>query len=777
MNEKIKNSFIHPSEEFSPIPFWFWNDTLSKNKILRQIQDFYEKGVNGFVLHPRMGLPKEPEYLSEKFMAFVKCAVKEAHRLGMRVILYDEGMYPSGSAHGMVVAENAEYASRGLRIEESSNSEPVLFDYEELVCSLTAKKCGDTIEQGSVKRFSGGRLPEKHIFLHLICGFTGGHIRGIHIGEDDWENPPKSADLLNPNATACFLRLTHEKYYKALKEYFGNTVIAMFTDEPCIMGRDGDARMVAWTNGFLEKAESRGITAEQLPALWYDIGEQTDKIRRSFAKLLEYELTENYYRPISDWCVSHGIALAGHPAESEDIGLLRCFQIPGQDLIFRRVAPEEHKGVCGAETTQAKCTSDFARHRGLRRNLNECFACCGKNSIDWSYTADDMKWMIDWLTLRGVNLLVPHAFFYSVRGGRRFGERPPDVGPNNIWWKYYGWISSYMKRMCAMMTDSFNTASVAILCESDSLPHKSARWLYENQIEFNYLEESLLESGAVTVSNGMLHIKRQHYSTLIIEKEYLVSDKVRTFAESGGQVIVCPQKAADAVEFIAKDAIITPQSPDLRVSHLVKDGEHFYVLVNEGEQEISGILSIYASDEIYILDAWKGTIEPYNGISMRLRRRESLILAVGANPEKRTEICFGISAKTEREIKLEHWSVAGRDAALGSWTEKEETRDFCGTMTYETEFEWSNDKEECVIMDLGEVHEQAEVTVNGETAGFRLWAPYEFDITLLLQNGKNSIKVSVSNTQANRYTKHRLPSGLFGEVVLKCSKTICSLHG
>lgn len=199
-------------------------------------------------------------------------------------------------------------------------------------------------------------------------------------------------------------------------------------------------------------------------------------------------------------------------------------------------------------------------------------------------------------------------------------------------------------------------------------------------------------------------------------------------------------------------------------------GEHFYVLVNEGEQEISGTLSIYASDEIYVLDAWKGTIEPYNGMPLRLRRRESLILAVGANPERHTEICFSKRAKTESEIKLEHWSVAGRNVTLGSWTEKEETRDFCGTMTYETEFEWNNDKEECVIMDLGEVHEQAEVTVNGESAGFRLWAPYKFDITLLLQNGKNTIKVSVSNTQANRYTEHRLPSGLFGKVVLKCGK-------
>ena len=42
-------------------------------------------------------------------------------------------------------------------------------------------------------------------------------------------------------------------------------------------------------------------------------------------------------------------------------------------------------------------------------------------------TASDMKWYIDWLGLRGVNLFIPHAFYYSVTGERK-EERPPDVG-------------------------------------------------------------------------------------------------------------------------------------------------------------------------------------------------------------------------------------------------------------------------------------------------------------------------------------------------------------
>ena len=68
-----------------------------------------------------------------------------------------------------------------------------------------------------------------------------------------------------------------------------------------------------------------------------------------------------------------------------------------------------------------------------------------------------MKWYIDWLAMRGVNLFVPHAFYYSVDGDRK-GERPPDVGPNNIWWKHYRKISDYTLRptcICLSCSCSF----------------------------------------------------------------------------------------------------------------------------------------------------------------------------------------------------------------------------------------------------------------------------------------------------------------------------------
>lgn len=122
--ESLRRSFLQPPDEFTPIPFWFWNDELDEAELRRQIRDFRDHGVMGFVIHPRKGLPRSIPYLSERYLHFVRVAVAEAAALNMQVVLYDEAMYPSGSAHGMVVAENPAWASRCLTMAESAADVP-----------------------------------------------------------------------------------------------------------------------------------------------------------------------------------------------------------------------------------------------------------------------------------------------------------------------------------------------------------------------------------------------------------------------------------------------------------------------------------------------------------------------------------------------------------------------------------------------------------------------------------------------------------------------------
>ena len=55
----IPADLSNPPREFSVMPFWFWNDALNADEIIRQIDDFQQHGVDGFVIHPRVGLPRD----------------------------------------------------------------------------------------------------------------------------------------------------------------------------------------------------------------------------------------------------------------------------------------------------------------------------------------------------------------------------------------------------------------------------------------------------------------------------------------------------------------------------------------------------------------------------------------------------------------------------------------------------------------------------------------------------------------------------------------------
>lgn len=603
MLSSLKQDFLYPSKEFSPYPFWFWNDELSEEELERQMRAFKAKGVDGFVIHPRLGLPESIGYLTETYFHYVRFAVEKARELDMKVVLYDEGMYPSGSCHGNVVKENPAFASRGLVRREN----PEMHPNEALVSKST----------------QNGKA-----YYYYEC-FSGGTIRGIHFGEDDGEaHAPASADLLNPQAVACFIRLTHEVYAQHIGEYFGSTVTAIFTDEPNILGRCAPQGMIPWTTGFLDDFKRQGGREEEL----YDLfSENKSPAREKYNRAIYGRLSAAYYKQIADWCSAHHLALTGHPEKSTDIGYLQYFGIPCQDIVWRYVAPENEKALCGEHSTMGKCSSDSARHRGKRRNGNECFGCCGALDDPYRFTQEDMKWYLDWLFVRGVNLIYPHAFYYSLRGKRK-DERPPEVGMHSGFWEDYRRVTDYIKRMCSLLTDSVNQAQVAVLCGAQDLSWEIVKPLFENQIEFNYLEEELLPN--CRVENGKLCLQNQAYSLVIADRAVpgYAQEILKRFQEQGGYVLDWqPETKLHQIETcIRRSYVFEPAARDLRCTCLKKDGVFLMILVNEGESEVNTVLQLENGSVAEVWDAWDGTMQPVDKPSTKwpicLKKGESRIL-------------------------------------------------------------------------------------------------------------------------------------------------------
>jgi len=75
------------------MPFGFWNGDITRQGISDQLEDFRAHGIGGVVIHPRMGLSPAIGCLTPEYLELHRHAIEEAQRLGMWVILYDEGMY------------------------------------------------------------------------------------------------------------------------------------------------------------------------------------------------------------------------------------------------------------------------------------------------------------------------------------------------------------------------------------------------------------------------------------------------------------------------------------------------------------------------------------------------------------------------------------------------------------------------------------------------------------------------------------------------------------
>ena len=589
--QSVPVDFINPPHEFSIMPFWFWNDTLRDEEILRQIADFEAHGVYGFVIHPRIGLPDNVKWLSPEMIHAMDVAIREASLKKMYVILYDEGMYPSGSSSGQVVARNPEYAARGLsKIDLKPGETPKLTGGQKLITIIN-------------------RPENKRIAI--IDQPSGGNIRGLHyIGEGSRqmkEESPPAGDILNPDAVTCFMELVYDRYAKEFGKYFGTTVIGIFTDEPSPLGR-GSARGIVPGNSSLlaqiKKILGYDITPF-LTDLWYNDTPDSKKHRIDYNNAVNICLEENYYKRLGKWCMDHGISLMGHPAGSMDIGAEKYFQIPGQDLVWRYVEPGS-KALEGQHSTVAKCASSAMLHLGLRRNLNELYGAYGHN-----LTYDEMLWLADWCFVRGQNFLIPHAFFYSVRGPR-FDERPPDVGPNATWWNRYNEYADACRRLSWLNTGSKQVCDLAILCEDAYLPDKSAKICYQHQRDFNYLEIRHLWEDAKTDSKG-IHIAGMNYGLVIIDSLSIIPrqaiSSLKALAMNGRLII---NKHADfsslfkgaklyqtpdnLVEVIDKEIIpdlsLTTPSEDIRYRHVVKETGNYYIIFNEGSNVVSSKLRI-----------------------------------------------------------------------------------------------------------------------------------------------------------------------------------------
>ncbi len=554
-------------------PFWFWNGDMKKEEIVRQVREMKEKGIPGFMIHPRQGM--EIPYMSREFFDRVRTAVQAAKENGMEVWLYDEYPYPSGICGGEVVLENPEYLSKRLekRIETVEGGREILLsapwgrvllarayrvrnadapveldDYVDLQDYVGTGYRQEVFQYSGLTQYNKKRYftgdpvktlawnaPQGIWRIYLVTEAVTKHFKYF-------EN---FIDTLNPDAIRYFIQLTHERYKREIGEEFGKTVKGIFSDE--ITAFPDSQPWSPLLPGKVKERYGIDLTAS-LPALWEDLGEISAKVRYAYWCTATDCFIDAYDRQVHAWCKENGLLYVGEKPIMRS-KQLQHFDIPGIDTGHQKVGSTARM-IAGKYRANGKMASSAAHFYDKPAAL-----CEVGHSIGWGMTMQDMKWMFDWIGVQGISFFVIHGFFYTTDALRKH-DAPPSAFYQMPWWQDASVLTEYAAGLSRFLQTTKRSVRLLVIDPVTSAWTSDRPIKAKLQEDFGKLQNKLLchgldyyiidpelfAEGEVACRDGRTEflIHGEGYEVLVLPPvrnlESKAGEKLLEFARRGGKI-------------------------------------------------------------------------------------------------------------------------------------------------------------------------------------------------------------------------------------------------
>jgi hypothetical protein len=522
---EMSKLFQQPPAVFSSGPLWVWNDRMTREQIIHDLDELADKHVMQVFIHPRPGLMTP--YLSDEWFDLWEFAFNEAKARGMLVWIYDENSYPSGFAGGHVPEEMPESIGLGLTLKRVDSIDPAALP-ESLVAIY---------DLGQIK--TGTQTSQEASLITKTVRERDSVIKGdfaivtqTYAGKGAWFGNRNYVDLLKRGVTKKFLELTLDPYKKRLGDEFGQTLLGSFTDEPHLTPAGG----IHWSDDFLVRFEKRYAypLLDKLPSLFLEVGDWK-KIRFDYRQLLMEDFSTYWGIPYSDYCETNNLAMTGHYWEhgwpgmghnSSNMAMYQWQQVPGIDCLFNQY----NEGVNGqfGNIRIVKEVASVANQLGRHRRLCEIYGGGG-----WDIRLEDLKRIADWNGVFGINLFNQHLTHTTLRGARKH-DYPQSFSYHAPWWDAYRDQGDYLARLSLAMTAGeeinkilvIEPTSTAWMYYSPSGSHARLREvgnsfqslvveLAKNQVEFDLgCEDIIARHGKVTEAG--LQVGQRTYSCIVV---------------------------------------------------------------------------------------------------------------------------------------------------------------------------------------------------------------------------------------------------------------------
>lgn len=714
------------------------------------------------------------------------------------------------------------------------------------------KSCLDLTDQIRwVEDYHTGR-PLKD-FMGRDTGRTGGKVPyvGFDLPEGDWSlhvltvscqgGEKETEGYLNPllpEATDILLKTVYQPVYDHFRDEFGKTFMGFFSDEPRFgnihgaehssIGRNS-AMVLPWRDDMVELLEEEGKKnqvntdhlKEKLVLLFIDDSREAHVMRYLYMDLVSQLYSDNFDGRIAAWCHDHGCAHIGHCIEDNGAAsrlgygaghLFRAMahaDMAGVDVVIQQLMPGMNHGLYkgmhqpGWDGTfftylLGKFGASLAHldKKKKGRAMCELFGAYG-----WSEGNRFMKWLADYMMVRGINYLVPHAFDAAA-----FPD--PDCPPqlcadgHNPQYPEFRELMNYCQRICTLLSDGRNVTDTALYYNAEG--EWSGRYM-PTELPAQKMADAFMDYELVSMdylarasfSEGEMRINTEQFRSLVIpyaeRLPQAVMDCIHKALEHHVSVYLIDALPEETSQGRTVDSAWLMQQPSfhlvslsdltremhvnheaelsldhaepyLRYYHYHHDDGEVYYFVNEDtghsmDVSVTGAEPGYTS----IYDPFTDTLyEDENAFDLHLAAGESRIVLVTKQKEKTIKPEQFIPARSIRlqnadvsivgmeDLSLDHPAAYRKVMTMAEpdyLSRQDGYETFSGRIRYTFHFEMEN---VCrARLTVQGAQEGVRVYVNGKEAGVRICPPYVFELSDL-QKGSNEIIIEV-NTAAGRH--------------------------
>ena len=329
----------------------------------------------------------------------------------------------------------------------------------------------------------------------------------------------------------------------------------MFCDSFEIIAPD-DA--IYWSEGLLEEFKKfKGYDLTRyFPAIWWDIGKLTPRIRYDLNEFLHHIGIEAFFKPFLGWC--------------------RQYQVDARIQTYHRFPTEvvqsagiTHRPECEMTPTRPY----FQVEMNVRKSVSSGAHLYGRPIVSaeaytfihrerYRTTLEELKITGDAFLRDGVTQLYNMGYSYSPEkdvSPTRSVPWAPVINHSNIWWKHYRCLSSYQAHCCYLLRESEFVPDIAMYSPYanswakkvikgftsrnmafENLGRDLGTTLVANGYDFDIVNEDILLNHA-RIEAGMIKVQGMEYKFLILPNIEVIPVKtmefIRSYVREGGVVI------------------------------------------------------------------------------------------------------------------------------------------------------------------------------------------------------------------------------------------------